>query len=257
MKQLNLHITYLLLILLCLSCENEIIVSSNLEKEESYFPLIIDSLEYEGIEMESDWLNTANYKIYYIGEEEDTIAINYRFNSHYLGPLTEFYYFLDDTIFYEERIPYQKYFRDWMRPSTHSINPDQANLKITVDTNQLVFNDGNIAYPVIVKNMDKDSVQIAYGDFIPIIMEAIDAEGNWMSIEEHWMYMCGNGVGSIILPPNEIVLTSAYKYYGKYKTLMRLKIGKNYSNSFLGTVNPKQFESMFDRHGEYKPEVKR
>lgn len=232
-----------------LGCMDKKDVPHNSMKEKLGFPTIIDTIDYEGRKVESDWLNTANYKLYYIGEEKDELIIDYLFNSRYLGPVYECYYFSKDTIFHEERIPYESYFMEWSSSSQNCLPVDYAKLEITIDINQLVYNDGGIAYPVIIKNVDSDSVFIAYGDFIPLIMEAMNEKGEWKPIEEPWIYMCGNGVGSVILPPNEIVLTSAFKYNGKHKTLMRLKIGENYSNTFLGMINPRQFESMFDEHG--------
>lgn len=71
--------------------------------------------------------------------------------------------------------------------------------------------------------------------------------------------MCGNGVGTIILPPNEIVLSSAPIFNGNFKTELRLTVPKTdiYSNTFDGSINYRQFESMFNEAGEYKSENKR
>ena len=73
-----------------------------------------------------------------------------------------------------------------------------------------------------------------------------------MKLSEILTYICGNGLGKIMLPPNEIVVTSAMIYNGHYKTDLRLKIGKNYSKPFKGTINYRQFDSMFNESGNYK-----
>lgn len=69
--------------------------------------------------------------------------------------------------------------------------------------------------------------------------------------------MCGNGVGTIILPPNEIGLSATMIYNGNYSTTLRLKIDSTFSNEFKGNINYRQFESMFNDQGDYKEEYKK
>ena len=85
-------------------------------------------------------------------------------------------------------------------------------------------------------------------------MKAKDSLSNWKPVEKKWTYICGNGVGSIILPPNEIVITSAMIYNGGHETDLRLKIGKNYSKTYKGKINYRQFDSKFDDSGNYREE---
>ena len=108
----------------------------------------------------------------------------------------------------------------------------------------------------MIQNIGTDTITIAYGDFLPLITEAKDSIGNWKPIEEKWTYMCGNGVGSIILPPNEIGLSATMVYHGNYPTTLRLRIDSSFSNEFMGRINYRQFESMFNKQGEYKEEYK-
>lgn len=68
--------------------------------------------------------------------------------------------------------------------------------------------------------------------------------------------MCGNGVGTVILPPNQIVLSSAMKYSGNYPTTLRLRIDSTFSNEFKGNINYRQFESIFNKRGDFKEEYK-
>jgi ribosomal protein S18 len=44
-------------------------------------------------------------------------------------------------------------------------------------------------------------------------------------------------------------------YKGNYKTKLRIKLGENFSNEFYGTINYRQFESLFDSNGEYKKRI--
>jgi hypothetical protein len=156
------------------------------------------------------------------------------------------------------------YYIDWLSINNQK-HWNEAEISILIDTNQRVKNDMICfncdyyffdAYPVLIKNIDIDTITIGYGHFIPLITEAKDSLGNWRAIEEEWKYGCGNGVGSIILPPNEIGISATTIYQGDYKTKMRLRIADNFSNEYDGYINYRQFESKFNDEGEYKEEYK-
>jgi len=124
----------------------------------------------------------------------------------------------------------------------------QSKIDIQVDTTIKISG----LYPVMLTNLDIDTISIGYGNHIPLIMEATDSFGNWKPIQEISIYLCGNGVGTINLPPSECVLTLAPNYQGNYKTELRLTLGDSHSKSFIGLINYSQFESRFDEQGEYK-----
>jgi hypothetical protein len=65
--------------------------------------------------------------------------------------------------------------------------------------------------------------------------------------------MCGTGLNSTLLPPNEIVVTTAPLYHGNYKTKLRLRYHKTISNEFNGKINLTQFESRWDENHNPKP----
>lgn len=67
----------------------------------------------------------------------------------------------------------------------------------------------------------------------------------------------GNGIGTIILPPKEIGHTATMIYHGNYSTTLRLRIGNTFSIEFIGNINYRQFESMFNKQGEYKEAYKK
>lgn len=142
------------------------------------------------------------------------------------------------------------YYVDWLSPKNFP-RYNEATLSIEIDTTQIargsVIGPANCrACPVLVRNLGTDTVAVGYGSFIPIITEAKDSANNWLPIEKRWIYMCGNGVGTIILPPNEILLTSAIAYSGTYKTEFRLKMGNSYSNTFRGSMHYTQFKSRYE-----------
>jgi hypothetical protein len=127
---------------------------------------------------------------------------------------------------------------------------DSANLLIKIDTTQIISNDGRKAFPVLIQNATKDTIYIGYGNQIPIITEAKSKNGEWKPIKEHFTYMCGVGLHSIILPPNEVVITSELIYSGQFKTKLRIRMEDNYSEEFDGMINKSQFESEWDSNAE-------
>ena len=241
-------------------------------KEEFKFPVIIDTSDFKTSKREATWLSTANYELLYIGEWKDTIYPDYRLKYYPIVPPpppppgTDFD--PTDTIGYHKRLTEHKmnpYYIDWMAPNNHK-SWHKAELSIKVDTTQRVKNDDIHvksespffeAYPVLIENIDKDTITIGYGHFLPLITEAEDSTGNWKPIEKRWIYMCGNGVGTIILPPNEIGLSATMIYNGNYSTTLRLRIDSTFSNEFKGNINYRQFESMFNDRGDYKEEYKK
>jgi hypothetical protein len=204
-------------------------------------PIVIDTLHRNRIQLETVWLQTGIYRPVYIGIEKDTIINSYRPN------------FKKYFVYNEDRSKY--------------IKPDSTEIFIVVDTNRVVSehaiiweDDGSMcseksfeAFPVFVVNTTKDTLNIGNGNHLPIIMEAIDANGLWKQIEERFIYNCGTGLNSIILPPNNIVVTSTPIYKGKYKTKLRLRYNKVLSREFNGTINLTQFDSEWDENGNRKP----
>ncbi|MGH1338959.1 MAG: hypothetical protein ACRBFS_22780 [Aureispira sp.] len=236
--------------------------SAVVQKKGFTFPIIIDTTKFKVSRREATWRSTANYELLYIGQWKDTIQPNYKlkYNLSFTPPLPtplDNNFSKSDTFdLHNERTDNQtsSYYIDWLAPNNYK-SWQKANLLITVDTTQRVKNDDthvNIkepffdAYPVLIENKDLDTITIAYGNFVPLITEAKDSTGNWRPIEERWIYGCGNGVGSVILPPQEIALSATMIYHGIYKTTLRLRIDSVFSNEFNGQINYRQFKSRFN-----------
>ena len=124
----------------------------------------------------------------------------------------------------------------------------QAILKI-VDTTQLINNRGYKSYPILITNNSNGSVIIGYGNDISVITEAKDTNDIWRPIEQEYVHSCGVGLEYIILPENEVVITSEVIYEGNFSTTLRLKIEDNYSNEFKGKININQFENEWSENG--------
>jgi len=231
--------------------------SNEIIKEER-FPIILDTLDLNILDflkndtINTTWLSTGEYEFLYIGSPKDTIYID-----HFLSfrtppprmPNSEKEKY--ELPKYENK--FGNHYIEWDAPISFNSVKD-AKIEIKINTDTIVNN----SYPVIVTNQDLDTIMIGYGNYMPIIMEALDSSGTWKAIEERLIYGCGNGVGTIILPPNEIVLTAAPIFEGVYSTKFRLRFYKTdiYSNTFQGKINYRQFEDMFTKQGEYKEEYK-
>ena len=235
--------------------------------EDHDFPVIIDTSKLENLRRETTWLSTANFELMYIGKWQDTIYPNYTLK-HFrrIPPLSpKGKHELINSIEYQKReasLIMSSYYVDWMDTVLYRYW-HFANLSIKVDTMQRIKNDdylenGDIryfeAYPVVIENNDEDTIIVGYGCYLPLITEAKDSLGNWKPIEEKWIYFCGNGVGNIILPPNEIGLTATNIYHGNYATTLRLNLDSIYSNEFNGQINYRQFKSRYNEDGFYSKE---
>ena len=232
---MKISITIILLLFALFSCKTDNkkqLVKEKTVKENiilSKFPMLLnfDKVDNESF-LETDenptWLSTAYYQFFYLGKLSDTIT-------------------LEDKIYFESHFgylnPYKEYYIESDKENPHKSSLDTL---IELQPNTSIIN--NNSFPVLIRNNNKDTVTIGYGSQIPIIMEAIDSLGNWEPIQRSFTYKCGNGVGSIILPPNEIVITFAPIYKGSYKTQLRLTLGNNKSKQFLGYINYKQLKSI-------------
>lgn len=219
-----------------------------------YFPHVKDTLVHEAEYANRTSLTTAEYRVLYIGPEKDTILTNYFYSfappppppPPLDGQTEEIIQTKHDTFVN----PLENYYLDWL---VYKDFPrwDSAAIEIKIDTSvkihKLAFSLSYTspcihAYPIFVKNMETDTIYIGYGNFIPLILEAQDSSQNWRPIEERRTYRCGVGVGSIILPPNEMLLTACTIDQGNFQTQLRLKLGQNYSQPFSGNINYSQFE---------------
>lgn len=207
-------------------------------------PVIIDTLSSDCYNKNQIWLEDGEYVPIYIGPSLDTI-----YNAHDIK--------IDNYFFYD----------NYEGEHEHFMCLDSAELMFTIDTNIIISDKITIykcetkefteicynAHPVYIANKTNDTIDIGYGDYIPIFMEAKDTNGNWKQIEEQYMYMCGTGLNGIFLPPGEIMVTSAPIYEGGFKTKLRLRYYYGMcSQEFNGSINMSQFESKWDENGEMK-----
>ena len=143
---------------------------------------------------------------------------------------------------------FQKYIDDYWKSIKRLKWSDSTIMPIIIDTTQILEVNNRKSFPILIQNNTKDSVLIGYGDRIPLITEALNQNGEWQAIEERYVYMCGTGLNSIILPPNELLISSIFIYSGDLPTKLRVKMGNNYSQEFLGNIHKTQFLNEWDNY---------
>lgn len=258
--------TLIFVIFTIFSCQvNNSDKSSNSLNE---FPILIDTFNFETKKVKVNRQIISNSEIIYIGKKKDSIYINYFFKDFPDLPIPppppipgktksesdNFEFKTIDSTSLSKKLRSNKmfnYYINWESINNSRVHP-KGKISIKVDTTQIIKND-NIhlnsnkqfyeAYPVLIENQELDTITLSYGHQIPLITEAKDSLGNWMPIERKWTYICGVGIGQIILPPSEIGISSTMIFHGNYKTKLRIKIDSITSNEFFGSINYNQFYS--------------
>ncbi|WP_333601321.1 hypothetical protein [Flavobacterium sp.] len=222
----NIFIVTLMSIIFLISCKKE---NHNIKFSEIN---LIDDSTNKLFADKVDSLTEAEFSPLYIGEISPEIKLSYRNNQ---------------TVKKTENRDKYKF------PKTNSI-------KLFIDTTKIIGiplgfyeapksgkRNNKIAYPVFIKSTNKDTVNIGYDVFLPIITEAKDRAGNWRAIQKKFTFDCGNGIQNFYCAPNQIVISSMKKFKGNFKTKLRLKFeywgGKSYSNEIEGEINESQFNN--------------
>ncbi|RZJ33630.1 MAG: hypothetical protein EOO51_13185 [Flavobacterium sp.] len=241
----NTHISLLFTLLLSAACQSEDKQGITAKNQEAVtqFPHLIypeDIVRYSFDEENPTWLSTVFYQLNYLGKLSDTVTLEngIRFS-------------FDDTRI-KTPMKYKKFYTDWLIKKVHFQNASDANVEILVGKTPIAN-----SLPVLLRNNDHDTIAIGHGEQVPMIMEALNEKNQWQPIQETFIYMCGNGVGTIILPPGEIAITLAPLFKGNQKTRLRLVLGTNMSKPFWGYINPRQFTSMYNEHGNFNEEYRR
>lgn len=249
-------------------------IESNSGSVEAKPPVIRDTFDYKTSLKRVQEFGVASYNPLYFGLWDDTIPVNYRIRHSQPPPVPppppldlndsiQPDYDIDKSesigFLESEYSLFESYFPIY--PLGNLTTPDSADLLIRVDTTQIIRNIDFTeiqnstfafqAYPVYVINQSRDTAIVGFGSYISLIMEARDTIGKWKPIEHDHYFFCGTGLPTIILPPKQIVLTSATIQQGDFPTDLRLRMGPNVSNSFKGSIYISQFEDDGLRHRLY------
>ena len=107
--------------------------------------------------------------------------------------------------------------------------------------------------PVLIYNESNQTKRINKpldSGFFSMIQEALDVDGKWKPIEFFFENTdCGTGRMDYLLLPKKYMATTILKYYGNFKTKIRIKLRTDdqyyYSNSFTGYINRSQFDQSY------------
>ncbi|UUC44885.1 hypothetical protein [Flavobacterium cerinum] len=207
------------------ACKND----SAIKMPKFKLPEVFDTLKGELENRKAFSLQTANYKCLYLGKNQDSVYV---------------------------RIPKEDeaYTTDFRG---NDIESGPEDITIFIDTTKVISNhtllEGKIgeelvqkkykAFPVVVVNKGKDTLNIGSGNYLRLLLEAKNPSGYWIPIEDKYMYFCGTFLRSIRLPPGRIAVTSVPIDNGKFKTKLRLRLNKDIiSHEFSGVINKEQFE---------------
>lgn len=176
-----------------------------------------------------------DYPIYYIGSKVDTIKIGKRYwrgRNHwpddFKTPLSRKYSDKTLSIFVDTEVKTNspvEYFSD---------NPKVA-LDSTINYNSFLFSISNISDSTIYLGR---TFSVFY-----INREAKNKNGNWVKIDKKLseLDICMTGEPSIILKPNEFLISKVKRYKGPFITDFRLVFGYDnniiYSNVFKDSID--------------------
>ncbi|UOQ74729.1 hypothetical protein [Hymenobacter cellulosilyticus] len=213
------------------------------------FPIVQDTLRQASTARRATSGASTEHRFLYIGPYQDTVLLNHGLTTFLLPPTRQ------------KRVSNPLLAFAWNHEST-ARSPqwpmaEHVPLQITVDTSQCIkavqeyewprdtLSRWYDSYPVMLRNIRKDTLFVGAGEHVFLQLEAKDQHGQWRGIERSFIYACGNGLQSVFLPPQHIVLTSVFIPHGEVATELRLKLGRNYSPSFRGTINAHQFDNPY------------
>ncbi|MEO2071202.1 MAG: hypothetical protein ABGW99_07645 [Zunongwangia sp.] len=241
----------------------------NLSDNVQNFPIIIDTLQNNENQYNTNDFGVSSSTILYIGSETDSIEVDHSIKDLIKPPpppTPPTSYKQNDRNFKEDSLKNEEIWNKYSqnvkkrRETSYFVLServadkkgffDTIDIEIIVDTTQKLkhdvskyqWDDYYEGYPILIKNASSDTIVIGYESYIPIILQAKDENNNWNPIEKIYIFSCGNGLSSVLLPPNEIVLSSKPIYQGDFKTTLRVEIGGNYSNEYSGKINLDQFK---------------
>lgn len=212
------------------------------------FPVVRDTARGPSYPWQAKRLALTPHRILYMGAYCDTVLVQHTLSSFPLPPLP------DGTPQPASLAAFARCDEQEAGAPPHWEDVQFAHLRLVLDTTAQVKGQHDEmgeagpwfdSYPVLVENQGRDTVLIGGGDLLPLSVEARDEQGQWRPIERPSVYMCGNGVPLLFLPPHQIVLTSVYIPHGPFRTALRLRLGNTYSAAFAGGIAPAQFDSSF------------
>lgn len=249
-----------------------VVLTSCTKKNTFQFPVIVDEyLRKDGTSADVFSVEEFNHP-YYFGKMKDTIFVGRQIISfpQPAAPPPPFQnnhkdkqWFLDSIDYTQKGIEYwkimkqieksksnyKKYLITSLKEKSYR-QDDSIQLSIKIDTTQNINKGVKKAFPVLIRNLSKDTITIGEDDFLYLYLEAKDREGNWGLYKRSFKLpaSCILEYSQSILPPYEIVLTSQMIYDGDFKTKLRLKMFNNYSKEFWGAIDEAKLWSNWEKN---------
>lgn len=254
------NFTYILLILIFISCNKNNSVANNFQ-----FPKVIDTLGIatlydspNSIQIPSNLINKIQ-KLGKVVDLRDTIApYNFFIDDHFLSDTTnknvtkrdELKILVDTT----SEIAIRRFDSNFELFKNYMWNDKISKKEKFIDSisyyavEKFIEKNPKLlkAMSVFITNPTSKSIRVEEQDWrLMLIQEALDKSGKWKPIE-YWEYSgCGNSYGGIALRPKHLIMIKILKYSGNYKTKIRLKFLNDsivyYSKPFSGSINLSQF----------------
>jgi len=230
-------IALIILVSACFSVDRK--TQQATQKKKPAFPLLIDAFEDSAIYLETNFTQKSNYKPITYTRNLDTIIVNY---------------ILDQDI---RRTKTKHEIQEYMHYHRINIIVDNVtgatdeNIKVIVDTTTTISKvkykrfshlfTRHKAYPTYIINTSlKDTVILGYDSNIDALLEAKNRQNEWKRIESLELILCRTGRALFVLPKKDTIITATTIFKGNFKTKLRLRLGKAYSNEFEGFINEQQ-----------------
>jgi hypothetical protein len=255
----------LALLLSLVACHPQQEVQHTLLSPSEHFPYLLVEAIPSVRPLSARWQSQTSHPFLYIGLPQDTLKLNYHATTvpsppplpgvppaqSVPGDSLILRYAVDreaNSQLKHWKLGYLAHLRLSIDTTCHIAAEEVLNATLRTDTASQWF----AAYPVLLRNLDRDTITVGTGDYVPLQVEAQDERGQWRVIEENYASFCGVGVPLIFLPPGQIAVTSVLIPHGPFATRLRLRYGRTVSLPFRGHIHPRQFTSPFDASGNYQ-----
>lgn len=215
----------------CLLLLHLLFAETDLFAQSKNFPIVNSAISAPHRKKSSLRYHTMQRRVQYIGRVSDSLS------------------FIDNSLILVENY---RTATVGMRSSNEPQYADSG-LVISIDTTQLIGISERIssarnsasgenydAYPVTIQNVTTNPLIVGTGLSIPIVIEALDQNSNWRTVDGPITYARNFNDDNIVLQPGDIVGVAVTLYSGSFQTLIRIRVFGNYSEPFIGFLNPTQ-----------------